>query len=300
MGTGTDKDLEVARNALKDAEKLATEIQEANSEGGTLSSVWKSLWDGDAAPAEITPEQRRRMWDYFASLVCQAEINLNLLSLCFKERQWMSIGLTARRSWKLFEEADQTWKKIKKYGEHVLPEADRLEEVDILSRLEFGIGLYHFFVSLVPPGLLVIVEAIGFQANRQLGISELKSAVSRKGIHYVTASLLLVAYHNFFMQEDDPANSLISALVDEGYHTSPAIRLMGGTVARRQGNIARAIESYQLVTIFFSIFENFFPVFFFFFNSKFFFLLLSLSEISDINIIGDPRCEKPTPGRFDP
>ena len=67
--------------------------------------------------------------------------------------------------------------------------------------MEFGIGLYHFFVSLVPPGLLMIVEAIGFQANRQNGIKYLKSAVQREGIHYVTSALLLVGYHNFFMQE---------------------------------------------------------------------------------------------------
>ena len=271
MGTGREEDLAVARAELDRAEKIAVEVMEANKLEQGIVSVFKSLSLWESKGEEITPEQRQKLWGYFSALVAQAELTLNKLALCFKERQWMTIGIKARSSWKFYEEAEEVWQKIKfsflfysflfysflflffsfsflfkgdllssllfsslssllfflfssllfssllsllsspllsshlptcrAGGDTVLNEADHLEEVDVLSRLEFGIGLYHFFVSLVPPGLLMIVEAIGFQANRQNGIKYLKSAVEREGIHYATASLLMVGYHNFFMQE---------------------------------------------------------------------------------------------------
>jgi hypothetical protein len=121
-----------------------------------------------------------------------------------------------------------------------------IEQQDCVIRLEFGVGLFHFLVSLVPPGLLMVVEAVGFQADREKGIRELQNCVDKKGVHSVTCALVLVGYHNFFMQQDEPANRLIDALVKDGFNTAPPVRLIAGTVARRQGNIARAIESYQL------------------------------------------------------
>jgi tetratricopeptide (TPR) repeat protein len=130
-------------------------------------------------------------------------------------------------------------------AQFVLDEADREEEIDVLSRLEFVVGLFHFCVSLVPPGLLGIVEAVGFQADREMGIRELRSAANRRGIHFITGSMILVAYHNFFMQQDEPTEELLKSIFTVGYEHSPAIRLIAGTCARRQGNIARAIDCYQ-------------------------------------------------------
>eukprot|EP00009_Paramoeba_aestuarina_P014122 CAMPEP_0201523916 /NCGR_PEP_ID=MMETSP0161_2-20130828/20995_1 /ASSEMBLY_ACC=CAM_ASM_000251 /TAXON_ID=180227 /ORGANISM="Neoparamoeba aestuarina, Strain SoJaBio B1-5/56/2" /LENGTH=561 /DNA_ID=CAMNT_0047923149 /DNA_START=89 /DNA_END=1774 /DNA_ORIENTATION=- len=246
MGTGRDEDLATARTELDRAEKISVEVMEANKPDQGLVSVFKSFTFGESKGEDMTPEQRKKLWNYFSSLIAQAELTLNKLSLCIKERQWMTIGIKARSSWKFYEEAEEVWQKIKAGGETVLDEADRLEEIDVLSRLEFGIGLYHFFVSLVPPGLLLIVEAIGFEANRENGIKYLKSSVQREGIHYVTSSLLMVGYHNFFMQEDEPANKYIDHLLSKGYETAPAVRLMVGTVYRRQGRISDAINSYQM------------------------------------------------------
>jgi len=251
MGTGKNEDLAAARAALKRAEDVAISLMESNrpEDEGVLASMWKSFSIWDSKPADGGPtasEHKQKLWLYFSSLVAQAELALNFVSLCFKERQWVSIGLTARRSYKFCEEAETILKRLKADGApFILDTADREEEIDVLSRFEFVVGLFHFCVSLVPPGLLTLVEAIGFQADRELGIRELKSAVSRNGIHFITASLVLVAYHNFFMQEAEPAEEIFKSIFSIGYEHSPAIRLMAGTCSRRVGNIPRAIECYQ-------------------------------------------------------
>jgi hypothetical protein len=200
MSTGTDSDMQAARAALKTAEELAEKLVEENKPAGVLASVWNSFSMWDSSPKI---DETKKLWTYFSALVALGEIGLNQLTLFFKERQWLSIGLTARRSWKMCEEAEEALRKLKESAQadgYILPSSDRDEEVDVLSRLEFVVGLYHFVVSLVPPNMLMFVEAIGFEADRNTGIKELQSALERKGIHFVTAGILLISYHNFFMQ----------------------------------------------------------------------------------------------------
>jgi tetratricopeptide (TPR) repeat protein len=48
------------------------------------------------------------------------------------------------------------------------------------------------------------------------------------------------------MQEDEPANKYIDHLLAKGFETAPAVRLMVGTVYRRQGRISDAVNSYQM------------------------------------------------------
>ena len=227
------------------AEELAEKQVEENKPAGVLASVWNSFSMWDSTPKA---DEKMKLWTYFSALVALGEISLNQLALLFKEREWLSIGLTARRSWKMCEEAEGVLKQLNQMAQpngYILPESDREEEVDVLSRLEFLIGLYHFMVSLVPPSMLVFVEAIGFEADRKTGIKDLQSAAGRKGIHFVTTSIVLIAYHNFFMQTDEPANAILENLFANGYSDSPAVRMMAGTVARRQGKIQRAIECYH-------------------------------------------------------
>jgi hypothetical protein len=258
MGTGTDADLTAARTALKTAEDISLRAMEANQPDSVLASMWKSLsiWDSkpntpsssSSSSSGSVPADRMRLWMYFSSLMCQAEIQLNVLTLCLKERQWVSIALHARRCYKLCEEADGILKQIRDGmggSGSILDPADKEEENDVISRLEFVVGLFHFCVSLVPPGLMMLVEAIGFEADRAKGLRELTSAMNRRGIHYPTASVVLIAFYNFFRQEYDPAAKLIEDMAQSGYATSPAGRLIAGTVFRRNGDMKRAIQAYQ-------------------------------------------------------
>ena len=115
MGTGRDEDLATARAELDRAEKISVQVMEDNKPDGTLASVFKSLslWESDSKSEVMTPDQRIKLWHYFSSLIAQAELTLNQLALCFKERQWMTIGIKARSSWKFYEEAERVWQKIK-------------------------------------------------------------------------------------------------------------------------------------------------------------------------------------------
>ena len=200
MSTGIQEDIDVARAELKKAEDLAEKLLEENKPAGVLASVWSSISMWDSSPKV---DEKKKLWTYFSALVALGELALNHLTLSLKERQWISIGLTARRSWKMCEEADGVLKRLKENAGadgYILGASDREEEVDVLSRLEFVVGLFHFIVSLVPPNMLMFVEAIGFEADRKTGIKELQSTIDRKGIHYVTGCIIAIAYHNFFMQ----------------------------------------------------------------------------------------------------
>jgi hypothetical protein len=77
-------------------------------------------------------------------------------------------------------------------------------EVYRRSALEFGLGAFYFFVSLVPSRLVLrpstpyfsflwVVEAIGFTADRQQGLKLLKSCV-RNGGHKTPAAMLLLIW----------------------------------------------------------------------------------------------------------
>ncbi len=52
----------------------------------------------------------------------------------------------------------------------------------MVSSVSFGLGCFHFFVSLVPRSFQWLLNAIGYVSDRQLGIEELRRVQQSNGI----------------------------------------------------------------------------------------------------------------------
>lgn len=154
----------------------------------------------------------------FLGSVISAE--LHLLSAGLNLR----IGSYFKGSYNLFK----SWKHYEICSKFYLENSSNLtDQQDAISSLQFGMGLFYFFVSLVPPKFLWIVEAIGFESNRPEGIRLLEECYQGKGCSSPAALLLLIWINRFFLEDMDQTNHLLQQAF-QNYPTGVLFLYLGG------------------------------------------------------------------------
>lgn len=112
----------------------------------------------------------------------------------------------------------------------------------------FGVGGFHFFISMVPTGFKWIVESLGFRGDREAGRRELQECVEKGGHRAASALLLLLWMDTFFYKERKVAEQTLSEAASlfalEGKKQSSLFQYMGGYLARVQGNLNVAISRF--------------------------------------------------------
>eukprot|EP00871_Galdieria_phlegrea_P004523 jgi/Galph1/5071/GphlegSOOS_G3755.1 len=131
-------------------------------------------------------------------------------------------GFSLRRGWKAYAtELDRTiqqlehfetchlytsrWKNMSVEEFSNIPPVNKLEQqccleenpsrefVGFMESWMFGLGFYLLLVSLAPPGYYKVLQVLGFQGNRPLGLALLEAAFSRALGQMVSPSLPLAA-----------------------------------------------------------------------------------------------------------
>lgn len=77
----------------------------------------------------------------------------------FKLQRFVKGVYSFRKSWKIFEDI----MKLVALIPDTLPEEHKEAKSHIISDANFGIGLFHFLVSIIPPQFLWLVEGAGFK-----------------------------------------------------------------------------------------------------------------------------------------
>ncbi|KAJ9581243.1 hypothetical protein L9F63_023569 [Diploptera punctata] len=120
------------------------------------------------------------------------------------------------------------------------------EEVSrLMSAVSFGYGIFQLCISLLPPSLLKLIHFLGFEGDRQIGISALMFA----------RRLALLWYHTivrpFFALDGSNVRAGVEAaqyLITESqndFGQSALFLFFKGRVERLKSNIDGALEAYQ-------------------------------------------------------
>nr|CAG8588887.1 12538_t:CDS:10 [Entrophospora candida]CAG8593458.1 5666_t:CDS:10 [Entrophospora candida] len=119
---------------------------------------------------------------------------------------------------------------------------------DVEDCLEFGIGVFYFIVSIVPGSFLSVLKAIGFNVDREKGITMLENCFSRNGVRAPFAALFLLVNYLFLPRGIIDANISLNRaglIIEEcikKYPNSPPFLFMACQHARKTGRIKEAIN----------------------------------------------------------
>jgi len=152
-------------------------------------------------------------------------------------------ALNLRKSWKIIE---QILKDQKAGTFKVTPELERI--------IQFGAGFFYFVISVVPANLLKILEAVGFHADRDLGLQYLRECNEKGGIRGAYASIVLL-FNDLLLPRGlaDVSAYLAEAeqLIKVGiakYPQGAVFQIMGSQCARKQCDIEKGI-TYMLAAM---------------------------------------------------
>jgi tetratricopeptide (TPR) repeat protein len=118
-------------------------------------------------------------------------------------------------------------------------------DTKVTGLVNFGIGLFHFGLSLVPPTYVWMTKALGFEADRDNAVLALRQSLDSQGPKSVEAAMLLVVIYQFFLDAEEEALTLVKSL-DADYPNSPVLAYMGAFIKRINGNIDEAISDFEL------------------------------------------------------
>ncbi|PSN55659.1 Tetratricopeptide repeat protein 39C [Blattella germanica] len=134
------------------------------------------------------------------------------------------------------------------------------EEVSrLMSAVSFGYGIFQLCISLLPPSLLKLIHFLGFEGDRQVGISALMFARQGHDMRAPLASLALLWYHTivrpFFALDGSNVRAGVEAaqyLITESqndFGQSALFLFFKGRVERLKSNIDGALEAYQAAVV---------------------------------------------------
>eukprot|EP01132_Coremiostelium_polycephalum_P002247 gene2247-2770_t len=174
--------------------------------------------------------------EYLISKLIYAETLVMKGVIEFKAQNNLKAGMALRKSWKQYYQAFEL--------AQTLPTTFPIYN-HIMSCVNYGVGLFHFLVSVVPPQYIWLVEGIGFKANRMEGIKEIKLSADSKGIRSIMSKVALVLLHVFFFEDYKTPEPLLNELV-ELYPKGALIHYLSGAILRKQGKIPESTKSYSL------------------------------------------------------
>ncbi|KAL6070835.1 hypothetical protein QOT17_006591 [Balamuthia mandrillaris] len=158
--------------------------------------------------------------------------------LFFKTGAYIQGGINLRKSWKIFAECHSIIEEDLAQGNvHLL-------DPGYISLVQFGVAAFHFTISLLPPSLKWVVEAIGFEANRTQGIKGLHSCHDSDSIISPLATFFLLWIQIFLGENLKQAR----VIYEEAIHRFPKgvlFQYLGAQMLTKEGQVEQAIALYE-------------------------------------------------------
>eukprot|EP01090_Pellita_catalonica_P010492 TRINITY_DN21935_c0_g1_i1.p1 TRINITY_DN21935_c0_g1~~TRINITY_DN21935_c0_g1_i1.p1 ORF type:complete len:501 (+),score=82.68 TRINITY_DN21935_c0_g1_i1:115-1503(+) len=153
-----------------------------------------------------------------------------------------------RKAWRGYERAESylqiymdRMKEMSSTDEH---DTHVVQYEFLKCSVQFGVGLFHFIISIIPRQFLWIAEAIGFKSDRRKAFDELKSSSENSvGVRSLLARVLFVSLKAFFLNMKEEARKEFSGLIGE-YPEVNLIKYIGAYLHRWEGELK---ESTQLL-----------------------------------------------------
>ncbi|XP_043790093.1 tetratricopeptide repeat protein 39C-like [Apis laboriosa] len=139
-------------------------------------------------------------------------------------------------------------------SEQQTPFVESNEVSRLMSAVSFGYGIYQLCVSLLPSSLLKVIHFLGFEGDREAGLTALMYARLSEDMRAPFASLSLLWYHTiarpFFALDGsnlragvNDAKQLITECHPE-FNNSALFLFFAGRIERLESNVNGALQAY--------------------------------------------------------
>jgi tetratricopeptide (TPR) repeat protein len=128
------------------------------------------------------------------------------------------------------------------YGSDGLDFLEEVVEKDpqfIDARL--GLGLFHYYVDLMPGMVKFFAAILGYGGSREKGLAEMR-LVAEKGEYFKVEARFALGVLSYFIENDLDASLKWFAVLRRDYPENPLVNLMYGIYYRQSGYISEAKE----------------------------------------------------------
>ncbi len=109
-----------------------------------------------------------------------------------------------------------------------------------------GLGIFHYYVDMLPGVIKIIARVLGFQGDRRRGIREIR-LTSRKGRFFRVEGEFAYAVIRYFLEGRIWEGMKIFTRLQNRYPDNPALTLLLGYHYRRMGSVQKAIRYFSSV-----------------------------------------------------
>jgi tetratricopeptide (TPR) repeat protein len=112
--------------------------------------------------------------------------------------------------------------------------------------IDFGVGIYHFIISLVPPSLQIITNIVGFEADRDKAFEEFNRTIQSGCIWSPLATLICIGLKQVFLDDKEGAKRDLEQL-QLTFPNSVISCYFSGFLCRMNGDPLKSVEHYSRV-----------------------------------------------------
>lgn len=200
------EDFEAALLRLKTSVAMATVLIKRNKSRADKKTLAKN-------PAMVHA--------FLEAQAMEAQALLYISTLHLMQKSFLRGAYYIRKSWKCWESTFKLFKELDATDDHKPDDAMR-------GLVQFGVGFFFFFISLVPSNLQFIVKLLGFSGDRMKALSLLVDVQTLESSgKSVESSIILFVLFYWFMDERDKAPAVLDRL-KERLPNSPIIFLADG------------------------------------------------------------------------
>jgi tetratricopeptide (TPR) repeat protein len=202
-----------------------------------LEEAITRIWTAEAiAKADKTSMQSKvvRAEAYFLGSIIQ-----------LVQESYLKAAWNIRTSWNLYDSARKELES----------DYDGPDREQLLASIDFGIGMFNLIISLLPPGVLSVVEWIGFSGKRDLALELLTRSFESKTVRSPFSALFLLVYYvNLSDQVGDYDERYMTAAkglldwADKEFPNSIMFSSLACRYHRCQGELDAAIEVAEKAT----------------------------------------------------
>eukprot|EP01095_Lingulamoeba_sp_RSL-Kostka_P002844 TRINITY_DN1375_c1_g1_i1.p1 TRINITY_DN1375_c1_g1~~TRINITY_DN1375_c1_g1_i1.p1 ORF type:complete len:631 (-),score=223.17 TRINITY_DN1375_c1_g1_i1:81-1973(-) len=226
----TDDNYNAAFLAVEEVEKMADELFVKSKDQSAISSFFS--W-GAKNNEESIEDRGKRKIDLVEALSVLGDATGARAMLCFKRQNYFKGANSLRKAWKFYQAAKM------QLDDPACPLKNMKTEraKNILSRLKFGVGLFNYFVSMLPVALKWLVELIGFEGNRDIALEILGECTEIDPSPRCTwAKSIVVGTKYYFDDEKEDAQNLLDSLIEK-YPNSSLLKTTLAGLCRKNGEI---------------------------------------------------------------
>jgi len=116
----------------------------------------------------------------------------------------------------------------------------------LMGMIDFGVGIYHLIISLVPPSLQIITNIVGFEADRDKAFEEFNRTINSGCVWSPIATIICTGLKHFFLDDKEGAKRDLEQL-QQSFPNSVIVCYFSGFMYRMNGDPLKSVDQYSRI-----------------------------------------------------